>query len=293
MADNNSNTISIHLPIEDIRAVYFIGAGGTGGYIIRDVIRLLAQESMFEGEIVICDPDIVEMKNINRQNFTYEDIGQNKARVLANRYGALYNVTINCFEEFIDSENLYNIIKIKHIERKNTSGPSKIIIIDSVDTKKARLSIYQAIKNLNRWHIETHWISAGNEKRDGQVIYSYHCSDINTATIVDMFGHEFTKKALQAEQYELDRISCAQNNIEDPQSIAANLSSAHNAILMFYNLLYDNITYNYVDFNIYNSSKANYVKVSAFRKDLTLEDLVKNTLKENTESLENAFLKSA
>ncbi|MFR8333639.1 MAG: hypothetical protein ACLU9S_15815 [Oscillospiraceae bacterium] len=35
---------------------------------------------------IICDGDVVEAKNLNRQNFSPADLGGNKARVLAERY---------------------------------------------------------------------------------------------------------------------------------------------------------------------------------------------------------------
>jgi len=276
-----------------IRGVILIGVGGTGGYIARDIIRLLAQESNFYGDIIIIDPDKVEMKNINRQNFTIEDVGQYKASVIANRYGSKYGINISTVLEYMDKDKLVNILN--ELDRKRLYG-SNYIVIDSVDTKKARYGIHSALNYKAAYSDNTYWwISAGNEKRDGQVIISKHIYSDITQSIVDLFPHEFTPTALEKEAEELNRISCAQNNLEDPQSIAANLSSAHNAILMFYNLVFDKLTYNYVDFNINNTSKAfvQEIKQVSEANNILFSKLVNELSAKNQEILEDAFLKSA
>ena len=61
-----------------------IGAGGTGGHIAPHLYRLLyALERPVQ--FVICDGDIVEEKNLVRQNFTKADLGLNKAQCLITR----------------------------------------------------------------------------------------------------------------------------------------------------------------------------------------------------------------
>lgn len=66
--------------------VVMLGAGGTGGYVAPYVFRLLHMLDR-PARFVVCDGDIVEPKNLDRQNFVPADLGENKARVLAERYG--------------------------------------------------------------------------------------------------------------------------------------------------------------------------------------------------------------
>ena len=79
--------------------VIIIGAGGTGGYVIPHLYRIsfAAERSM---RILVCDGDVVEEKNLIRQNFVEQDVGRNKAQVLAERYsaafGALWKARKNC-----------------------------------------------------------------------------------------------------------------------------------------------------------------------------------------------------
>lgn len=64
--------------------IVMLGAGGTGGHIAPHLYRLLyALERPVR--FILCDGDIVEEKNLVRQNFTPADLGENKAKVLAER----------------------------------------------------------------------------------------------------------------------------------------------------------------------------------------------------------------
>ena len=57
--------------------IVMLGAGGTGGHIAPHLYRLLyALERPVR--FIICDGDIVEEKNLVRQNFTPADLGQSR-----------------------------------------------------------------------------------------------------------------------------------------------------------------------------------------------------------------------
>ena len=43
-------------------------------------------------KFIICDGDKVEPKNLVRQNFTEADLGENKARVIAERYSEVFGL---------------------------------------------------------------------------------------------------------------------------------------------------------------------------------------------------------
>ena len=65
--------------------IVVIGAGGTGGYVIPHLYRLGYASNRYV-KIIVCDGDVVEEKNLIRQNFVGQDIGRNKAQVQAERY---------------------------------------------------------------------------------------------------------------------------------------------------------------------------------------------------------------
>lgn len=90
-----------------------LGAGGTGGHIAPHLYRLLyALERPVR--FIICDGDIVEEKNLVRQNFTPADLGENKARVLAERYSSVFGMETEYVPEFIESgERLLSMLRAR------------------------------------------------------------------------------------------------------------------------------------------------------------------------------------
>src|SRR5690349_18327080 len=84
-------------PRQGVRLVV-VGTGGTGGWLVDGLAGLLLDLAEcrdagvqfrdnalapFPVEVALIDPDIVEHRNLARQNFWQADEGQPKARVLA------------------------------------------------------------------------------------------------------------------------------------------------------------------------------------------------------------------
>lgn len=61
---------------------YLIGAGGVGSWLAASLVRLIKPENL-----VVVDGDALEEKNLDRQLFTRDHIGRNKADALAELYG--------------------------------------------------------------------------------------------------------------------------------------------------------------------------------------------------------------
>ena len=83
--------------------IVMLGAGGTGGHIAPHLYRLLYALER-PARFIICDGDVVEEKNLVRQNFTPADLGENKAKVLAERYSSVFGLETEYVPEFIESE---------------------------------------------------------------------------------------------------------------------------------------------------------------------------------------------
>lgn len=60
--------------------IIIIGVGGTGSFLVELLSCLGARN------VMLIDGDIVEKRNLLRQNFSEEHIGKSKAKVLAERY---------------------------------------------------------------------------------------------------------------------------------------------------------------------------------------------------------------
>ena len=88
------------------------GAGGTGGYIAPHLYRI-AFASGCTARIIIADGDIVEEKNLIRQNFAACDIGKNKAQVMAERYAGTFGIETEYIPDFIeDKKTLERLVDI-------------------------------------------------------------------------------------------------------------------------------------------------------------------------------------
>lgn len=112
--------------------VIMFGAGGTASWFLPKLLKIYNDafyklpDLKYELEIIILDNDVIEPKNIVRQNFINEDVGENKAIKLAERYNGLYpninvvaiplyatsmeyDTKISKLEEPLDPEVFFNI----------------------------------------------------------------------------------------------------------------------------------------------------------------------------------------
>lgn len=98
----------IHIKEEEQQCIkdfpVLIGGCGIGSYIAECLLRM-----GFEN-LIIVDGDIVELTNLNRQNYVAGDIGMNKAIALRNRLKAINpNAKITAYAEFLNRDNLYSL----------------------------------------------------------------------------------------------------------------------------------------------------------------------------------------
>ena len=157
----------------DLRIIQ-VGCGGTGGYLVPLISKFLrsvgfddasAKESYF-----LVDGDVVEEKNMLRQNFLPGDVGKKKADVLADRYGA------TSIPRFFDASMDFVLQSLFFVGGTN-------IIIGCVDRITARLQIWDA---LNRFKTFPIWyIDVGNERTHGQVVVARNVSETNP---YDLYG---------------------------------------------------------------------------------------------------------
>lgn len=122
------------------RRVEFIlvGAGGTGGYLISAIARLMLEIEATTNKTCSCtviDPDIIETKNVPRQNFQPSEIGLYKAQVFAARY----SLALGC--------NITAITKPFHKDMVKREWCNLTVIIGCVDNAAARHEISKCLDN--------------------------------------------------------------------------------------------------------------------------------------------------
>ena len=150
----------LKLPTINNLSIYLIGTGGTGGFAFTNLARLLVGANV---PISIFDGDIVEPKNLKRQQFGKADIDSPKAQALADwaSYTILDCPPIGVINDYVtDSDELLAGICL------STPDDAVPLIISAVDNVATRKLINQALEDLPEYIA----IDSGNHDQGGQVV---------------------------------------------------------------------------------------------------------------------------
>jgi PRTRC genetic system ThiF family protein len=200
--------------------IILLGAGGTGGYVAPHLYRLLYTLAR-PVKAVIADGDIVEQKNLVRQNFISADLGRNKAQVLAERYAQAFGMEALYIPDFIEDEN-------RLIELTNSQGGLSILI-GAVDNNKSRRLCHQVFTKVP----DIIYIDSGNGEYTGQVVCGVRRRG---RTYYKPVGEAYPDVLLDTDKFPTE-MSCAQAAVSAPQSIAANIMAAAAVVSYLYNIL--------------------------------------------------------
>ena len=207
--------------------IVVLGAGGTGGYVIPHLYRL-GYASEHPTRIIVCDGDVVEQKNLIRQNFVEQDIGRNKAQALAARYAAAFGIECEYRPEFIETEEELDALTAPdHLPYP--MEPQRVILLGCVDNNKSRQLCHRVFEQKR----DLIYIDAGNGEHTGQVV----CG-------VRQHGRTLYKPVcslypdlLEDEDKFPSELSCAERAVSAPQSVTANLTAATAVVSFLYDLL--------------------------------------------------------
>ena len=213
--------------------IVMLGAGGTGGHIAPHLYRLLyALERPVR--FIICDGDIVEEKNLVRQNFTPADLGENKAKVLAERYSFVFGMETEYVPEFIESgERLFSMLQA----RSFPTGPywhsptvkELVIFIGAVDNNKSRKLCHEVFYKLD----DLIYIDSGNGMHTGRSSAASAAAGARSTAPSERRSRRFCRTQTNSPT----ELSCAEASVSAPQSIAANITAATAVVDMIYNIL--------------------------------------------------------
>lgn len=138
--------------------IILAGCGGTGSWLAPHVARIASEvrQQWQRVELVFVDPDVVEDKNIPRQNFVQAELGLDKACALAQRY-AVWGVEIQAVPNRYDP-------------KLASSWDTLTVVIGCVDNAAARQSIARSLDRCGSapavW-----WLDCGNARESGQVLF--------------------------------------------------------------------------------------------------------------------------
>lgn len=208
------------------RSVLVVGCGGTGGYVVSHLARLVhvmnSENRWDKVELILADGDIVEEKNLLRQHFIRPDLGKNKAEALADRYSAAFGLEVSTIAKDLESLDDFAILGEKQ-------SP---VVVGCVDNNASRQVI-------NEWFLSDgwdrygssakFWIDAGNEETAGQIICGFRPprqrpwrgTTFSLPSVVEHYP-----EVLDGELKFNSELSCAERAASAPQNMMTNVTAA-------------------------------------------------------------------
>ena len=216
--------------------IVMLGAGGTGGHIAPHLYRLLYALDR-PVRFIICDGDIVEEKNLVRQNFTQADLGENKAKTLAERYSAVFGLEAEYSPSFIETEDALSKLLTPQVWYENSEYThyhthcirELVILLGAVDNNKSRQLCHRVFHQAK----ELIYIDSGNGEYTGQVVCGIRRSG---RTYYPPIGMVYPDVLEDTDKFPTE-LSCAEASVSAPQSMAANITAATAVVDMVYNIL--------------------------------------------------------
>jgi len=251
-----------------------VGCGGNGSFFLPMLARLilaLNRQSMPSHAIII-DPDLIELKNIPRQNFIHTDLGLNKAEILATRYALAYGIKIGAIPQ-----------SFSHQMVKRGWG-KLIIIIGAVDNNEARQEIAKSLVTPS-YYPEAEmpsvwWLDMGNHGDGisaGQVLLGSTPNltlektfndPKNPSFCVNLPAPSLLHPELLKPEVETRHLSCAEIAHRDTQALFINQRVATEAIEMVSQLIYSKTLRRFATYfhNGAGSSSALYTSIKTLQK---------------------------
>ena len=187
-------------------AIFILGAGGTGSWLCAFLDKM-----SLNNNVIVMDGDIVESKNVLRQNFKRYDVDKNKAEVVANSNMMSY------VHGYITDTSIFHQIMSEFPEG---TVPMLIGCLDNNASRKIAHDFVQEVPDIV-------WIDGGNAERHGQ---AYVCIKENSE-IVDGYESpidiEPAFQNYEGDERRPDQISCAEHSESAPQNVTANVTSAN------------------------------------------------------------------
>ena len=226
--------------------IVMLGAGGTGGHIAPHLYRLLHTIDR-DVRFIIADGDVVEEKNLIRQNFIYADLGENKAKVLAERYSTVFGLETEYIPNFIeDADQLEALLTPRRWQVRNRTVSSRdfvsgyalrpeyktelVILIGAVDNNRSRALCHEVFSKI---HTGLVYIDSGNGEHTGQVVCGVRKGG---RTYYKPVGSLYPEVLEKTDKFPTE-LSCAEASLSAPQSIAANIMAATAVVNYVYNIL--------------------------------------------------------
>jgi len=205
--------------VSNKRIVYeliVVGAGGTGTYFLKEISRFLTGEGgKSVSSIHIFDGDIVEEKNLLRQCFVSEDVGRNKAAVMAEVLGDAFSLKVTAHDSYLLSTRQLS----EFAYREYYDHVVIPLLVGCVDNHAARLVLEEFFQSQPSAVL----FDAGNEFSSGEVVYSYRMNKISIGPTRSHYFPDVRKGDLRNRE----EMSCEELNNVSPQHIFTNMMAGN------------------------------------------------------------------
>ena len=184
-----------------------IGAGGTGGYFIKEFSRFVQSRSLpLLKSINIADGDVVEDHNLERQSFIKQDVGRKKATVLTEVINSSMGTSWRCYPKYI--------LSVKDLEDIFDEGTIPIII-GAVDNHGCRLLVEDFFNKSENCIV----LDSANEIESGEVV----CTAKIEGKKLSPLRSEIFPDLKKGDVRNVNEMSCEELNIHMPQHICTNM----------------------------------------------------------------------
>ncbi|WP_440650263.1 ThiF family adenylyltransferase [Bacillus subtilis] len=236
-----------------------VGAGGTGSYVINNLLNLYRVRTKERHRVMLIDGDVVEEKNLLRQGFLRKDLNKGKSEALINRFRGMvgHKVLLAAHTGYVQS--LQDIDRSLEVlmdlgEKVDPDDISEVILVSCVDNNLARLRLTMAqFKVYQDFNCRVSFVDSGNEEWYGQVLVSVLDPEYpNPVTFNEnrvkfdegkIKGHWLNNIFVLMDDWKnkLTRgdheISCDVITESSPQNIATNMTAASGVLLVVKNIL--------------------------------------------------------
>lgn len=207
-----------------------IGAGGTGGYLVPQLARLLAYHPQSSDAVQLWDGDEFEERNRERQICGEAQVGLNKATALASLCAAVGLSSVQPRENFITADGM-------RVATKDYQRPLVVLAVDNDATRQATL---RAMERRIQDGLDFFWISPGNcDNADGQgrIRADVTWWGMVQGTQLGIDPRELYQNIANPDDSIPREGSCALHAPSAPQLLSANALAATGALLVIQALL--------------------------------------------------------
>ena len=185
-----------------------VGAGGTGGYFLKEFSRYLNGYMGNIKKLVLVDGDTVEEHNLTRQCFQKEDIGLSKAATLADALHEAFGTVWDCYPVYLER---YTQLEDWLLLEENEIP----IILGCVDNHGARM----VMEEYFRMSENCIYFDSANEIQSGEVVLSYKIRGKQLSKL----RSEIFPDVLKSDLRNVTEMSCEELNVVVPQHITVNM----------------------------------------------------------------------